>query len=121
MNLMIPYIMGYVGLKSDLTLESVGKILSEKVFGGLEFGGKDLDIHEEIPAIFIQSTILGLQVVLDGYNASDEDQTFSLTIRPLRMSDVQEERFRVDKYLASLIKYLLRDISEIVVLEEVTH
>jgi hypothetical protein len=114
---MIPYITGGVKFRSDLTLEEVGEILSRELFGGLPFGGKDESIHEEIPAIFIEPTILGLQIILDGYNEEDEDQTFLLSIRPLRMSDPHLKRCIIDKQLSSLIIYLLRDQSQIVVLE----
>ena len=115
---MIPYITGLVRIKSNLTLEEVGAILSRELFGDLKFGGRDKSIHEEIPAIFIEPTILGSQIILDGYNEEDEDQTFLLSILPLRSSDLKSEKFRVNEYLTSLVKYLLRERSDLTVLEE---
>jgi hypothetical protein len=59
MKLKLPWFVGYAGMQSNLSLEEVGKILSDRVFGGLEFSGRDLEIHEEVPAIFIQEPIMG--------------------------------------------------------------
>ncbi|MEP6750032.1 MAG: hypothetical protein ABJB86_19995 [Bacteroidota bacterium] len=118
MNSKVPFIVGYVSLKSVLTLEEVGKIISDRLFGSLEFGGKDLEIHEEIPAIFIQSPILGLKIVLDGYAGFDKNSGFNLSIAPcVDIIGVKYNDIRIDIYLFHLLKTALKDVPEIEVFE----
>lgn len=57
-------IYGLAYIQSSLDLEALGQVLSEKIFGGLPFGGKDRGIMDEVPAIFIEPRFLGLQIVL---------------------------------------------------------
>ncbi|WP_134000212.1 hypothetical protein [Dinghuibacter silviterrae] len=101
-----------------MSLEELGEILSREIFAGLKFGGKEESIHEEIPAIFIEPTILGLQIILDGYNEDDQDKTYYLSVRPLRMSDVKWGKFPVSDLLTSLIRHLLYEYKQIEILEE---
>lgn len=68
-----------VYLRSDKSLEEVGKIVSKELFSGLEFGGKDKFIRDEIPAIYIENSVLGLAVILQGV---DGDGVFALDIYP---------------------------------------
>ena len=104
----VPFIVGYASLKSSLTIEEVGEILSNKVFGGLKFGGKELEIYEEVPAIFIQEPIMGLKIVLDGYSGFDEDSGFNLSVGPwLILEGFLREDVRIDNYLQQLLKALL--------------
>lgn len=49
---------GYCKIWSELSLENLGAILSERVFCKIPFGGREEDIHEEVPAIFIQQPFL---------------------------------------------------------------
>jgi len=112
------HIVGDVSLKSNLTLEEVGEILSRKVFGGLPFEGREKHIHEEIPAIYIASPIIGLRIVLDGYSGFDEDAGFTVEIMPwIRAKDAPSETVNLDGYLAQILKIQLEGVKDIIVLE----
>ncbi|MEO5684261.1 MAG: hypothetical protein ABIQ88_16590 [Chitinophagaceae bacterium] len=114
-----PFFVGYVSLKSNLSLEHVGEILSNKVFGGIAFSGKELEIHEEIPALFIHNTILGFRIVLDGYSGFDQSQYFTLSVRTcVSIEGVNPEIVRLDSYLFNLLKVVLKEIPEIEVFED---
>jgi hypothetical protein len=111
---------GYVLLKSSLSLEEVGQVLSDRIFGGLEFGGKELSIHEEIPAIFIQSSILGLEIVLDGYSGYEDACGYSLSIEPYADAlNGNYKDIRIDSYLFHHLKHKLADIRGIKVYENI--
>ena len=114
----MPFIVGYVSIQSDLSLEALASILSEKLFGGLVFGGREIDIHEEVPAVFIDAPLLGMKIVLDGFNGLNEDDYFTLSISPWVTFD-REDKFdvRIDEYLICLLKNVLHDIDKIRVIE----
>ena len=112
------YILGVACLKSNLALEEVGQILSEKLFGGIPFGGKDKYIHEEVPAIFISQTVMGLRIVLDGHSGLESGMGFNLNITSLIVPDnVAYEDIRLDNYLTQLLKIQLSDRDDIVVID----
>jgi hypothetical protein len=115
---------GYAFLKSNLDLEEVGKILSKKVFGGLPFTGKEKCIHEEIPAIYIDCSFMGMLVILDGYSGFGENKNFTLYIEPygefsrfLYSNKIETERVNLDVYLYYLLKQGLQDHPEIQIIE----
>lgn len=117
----VPFLIGYVKLKSDLDIEKVGQILSERIFGGLQFEGKEKKIYDEVPAIYIKSNILGFRVILSGYSGLDEDKWFSLEIRSeVRIKGVKREEFKLDNYLYYLLKNKLGDVKDIII-EEVKY
>jgi hypothetical protein len=119
MTIKVPYIVGYASFKSNLPIEEVGEILSDKIFGGLQFGGKELNICEEVPAIFIQSPIMGLQIVLQGYSGLLGNNHFDLSIIPLiELSGIEFEQVKIDIYLIELLRTSLEGIEDIVILEE---
>jgi hypothetical protein len=118
MNKELPYLVGEVVLKSDLNIESVADILSERIFGGLKFGGKEKEIYEEVPAVFIEPDILGFNIVLQGYPGIDTETGYSLSILPnVHLDGVTFKSFSLDDYLTHLFKVLLKDIKEIIVVE----
>src|SRR5436190_22655901 len=113
------FIVGYATLKSELTLEEVAGILSDNLFGGLEFGGKELEIHEEVPAVFLNQPILGLKVVLDGYSGFEEENHFTLSIGPwIPLPGIERTEVRIDYYLIELLKNQLKDFDSIKIVEE---
>lgn len=63
-NNKVPDIWGTGILKTDLSLEGVAEIISDRFFGGLPFGGKEEYIHEEVSAVFIEYPIMGLLITL---------------------------------------------------------
>jgi len=114
----IPFFTGHVNMQSDLPIEEVGKEVSKILFGGLEFGGKELEICEEVPAIFIQSAILGLQVILQGTSGFDKINGYYLSITPLDniVSDKKRSKFGLENYLYELLKVGLFETPDILVL-----
>jgi hypothetical protein len=56
----------FLFIKSELDIESLGKLLSEKLAGGLPFGGLKEYIRDEIPAVYINN-ILGCRLILLGF------------------------------------------------------
>jgi len=114
----IPYFSGSVVLLSNLSIEEVGNILSDRLFGGLPFGGKEQCLYEEVPAIFIEPFILGFNIILSGYGGFGEDEGYVLETRQdkkFSIDYVQSSHYRLDGYLYLLVKDALKDISEIVV------
>lgn len=118
MNKSVPFFVGYASLQSSLSLEEVGEILSREVFGGLSFGGKELDIHEEIPAVFIQNSFMGLKVVLDGYSGFGQDEYFTLSVgSSISFKNVESETVSLDDYLFNLLKIALKDVEALMVID----
>jgi hypothetical protein len=86
-------ISGDVSLKSNLTLEEVGEILSKKLFGGL-------------------------RIVLDGYSGFDENSGFSLEVSPwVRPKDGHSGEVNLDGYLVEILKIQLEGTQDITILE----
>ena len=118
-NNKIPFLTGVVSMQSELELEVVGKILSKILFGGLEFGGKEEAIHEETPAIYINATILGLAIVLDGYAGMGEETWYNLYIYPVAtFRNKETEECRIGEYLLLILEEALQEYPEIVLMEE---
>ncbi len=61
-------ICAFVGIKTDLSLGELAALLSARLCGGIEFGGRDKSVREEVPAVFTQHQFLGLRLVLYGDN-----------------------------------------------------
>lgn len=112
-----PFLIGNVCLKSSLTLEEVADIISTRLFGGLKFGGKDEDIHEEVPAVFLEFPILGLFVVLDGYPGLDEENGYCLYVKPGIEMPMNTNNVIMDEYLYYLCKNVLDEDEHIFVVE----
>lgn len=60
-----------VDFDSPLSLEETAACLSSHIFGGIEFGGRDEYVKDEVPALIAQKPILGCHVVI--YGDGDED------------------------------------------------
>jgi hypothetical protein len=120
----VPSLWGTCGLKSTLSLEEVGDILSQKVFAGARFGGRELDIREEVPAVFIDKSFMGLRVILMGYSGMEESKGFTVSIEPsgdfrqyLHKNKVERARVEMSSYLYYLLTEALQDNSEMQILE----
>ena len=55
-----------INIDSQLSLEEVGELISKKIFGGLKFIGREQYIRDEVPAVYLESDLLGLSYVLSG-------------------------------------------------------
>lgn len=120
----IPRFIGYISLKSHLTLEELGEVLSKNIFGGAIFSGKEKSIHEEIPAIFIEKSFMGTLVILDGYSGFEDDKWFTITIQMwgdfnqyIYSNKIKEEKTPLHWYLYYLIKQGLTGYPEIQIIE----
>lgn len=98
--------------KSDLDIQDVGEILSNYLLGGLKFGGLEECIHEEIPAIYIDCAIMGLQIILDGSKEGHYCLDFGFS--PLVDEYVDDDEYDTfaffnrgfEQYLRKLLKFL---------------
>ncbi len=120
---MIRYFRGATMFQSSLEIEELGKEISNCLFGGLSFGGLNAGLYNEMPAIYIDSQILGLRIMLCGYQGIDEgvisafdDDTenyYILDINDLYSSTSLKSIFQneeleaidIDDYLEGLLKY----------------
>lgn len=57
---------GIVGIRTNMPLDELATILSKQVCGGIEFGGKNRGLRDEIPAVVTLEPFLGLRLVLWG-------------------------------------------------------
>ena len=113
------FITGSVSIISSFNIEELGKVLTDKIFGGLEFGGRDLNIYDEVTAIFIESPIIGLKIILSGYSGYKKKTGFNLSLLPyLDFENVSNECVNLDNYLFHLLKTVLKDVEDIEVLED---
>lgn len=114
----LPFIVGSVSLKSNLIIEEVGEIISDKLFGGLKFGGREMSVYEEVPAIYISSHVLGLRVILSGYSGHGEEDGYALEVSPgITANGFEWKEYNIGLYLTQLCKEVLADTAEISVLE----
>lgn len=112
-------------MKTNLSLEELAKIISDQLFGGKRFGGKERSIWEEVPAVFINEPILGLLVIL-GEGRSDEESRNCFVLKINTWGDldrysyhnkIPEKRIRLDGYLYHLLKFGLRRFPEVEIVE----
>ena len=124
MEIKEPHIHGSVNFKSDLSIEEVGAIISTKVFSGVQFGGKENNIYEEVPAIYIDNLMLGFLFVIQGYSGIDNKFGFTLSITPVfsigSNKDINISEYidvNLDYYLYSLLEDRLKNIYDIKVIK----
>ena len=68
-----------VDFDSPLSLEETAACLSSHVFGGVQFGGRDEYVKDEVPALVAQKSVLGCYIVIygsgaDGYRLEMQSQ-----------------------------------------------
>lgn len=114
----VPFLVGYAMMKSNLKIEEVGEILSNRLFGDLKFEGKEKNIYDEVPAMYVESDIIGLRFILSGYSGMGESERFILEISPIHIfKDIDQKEYRLDRYLTLLLKDVLVDVQEIQVMD----
>ena len=72
---LIGYAVGFADFTSSLSMSQVAKLLSLRVFGGIEFIEKDVDGEHDSGTLCLAHDFLGLQVDLLG-----EDGAFTLEL-----------------------------------------
>lgn len=114
----ITFLGGSIAFQSEKKLEEVGKEISNKLFGGVPFQGINENIYEEVPAIYIKTPMIGLEIILSGYSGFDEDKWFVLDIAP-HQSAPEDCKLNIKNYkLESLFKLLLKDIKIIKLIDD---
>ncbi len=116
-----PHIHGSVKFRSNLEIEEVGRIISEKIFSGLAFGGKEENIYEEIPAIYINNLMLGFQFVIQGFSGLEKSDGFSLDMIPYfsikktdKFKNTKSYDVNLNNYLYALLDTRLKGFSNII-------
>jgi hypothetical protein len=117
-NKKVPDFWGECELKSNHSLENLAEIISNTLFDGAKFDGKEKAIHEEIPAIYIQKSIFGLLVILEGYQGLDN--WYVLSVQPygefnryISSNKIEKQRIDLDTYIYHLLKEGLKEYPEI--------
>ncbi|OQP48084.1 hypothetical protein A4H97_30080 [Niastella yeongjuensis] len=116
----MPLIRAVAKIVSNLSLEEVAEIISERVFGGLPFEGKDYEIYEEIPAIYIGPAIMGFAIILSAGEANDyflEINQHRTLSNYINYNSIPEEWLRINTYLYHVLKHELYDVPEIQIIE----
>jgi hypothetical protein len=109
---------GGVEIHSSFSLEELALIISKEIISGLEFGGKELQIHDEIPCVFIPTLILGLSVELDEITSTDNRRYYILQISNRLFPHIEgtkTELLNIDDYLYYVFKESLKDYSNILI------
>ena len=113
------HIIGKVQLRSKLNLIELGKIISEKILGGVVLDGIEKNIYEEVPAIFAQKGLLGLLVVLQGYEGMENEIGYWFNLTPNFSENKSEaETINLYNYLTALFKSKIIN-EEIKIIDEV--
>lgn len=102
-----------VRITSKLTLQQIGAILSERVFGGIPMGGLTEYIRDEVPAIYTTNRYLGTRFILLG--GPDEEgyylQAENLSVLTKNLTPEQIQEHLVDA--SELIVTLLSRVEEL--------
>jgi len=75
----IRFLQAYVDFVSPLPLTDIASRIAEVCFGGGEFVGQDEGIWDEIPALRLNRSVLGLDVVLGGGPGTDGGYTLEVS------------------------------------------
>jgi hypothetical protein len=97
-----PYVQ--IRIEGNDSLEEVAAILSDKLFGGIPFGDKDLGLFEEVPGLRLKRQLLGLFVGLHGF-----DGNYTLIMQPTSSATIPGlQHVNISNYIASLLSGLGR-------------
>lgn len=117
----ITHITGNVHFKSNLSIMNVGKLVSEKLFGGLEFSGLENNYFEEVPGVLINNGVLGLQIsIQETGNDGGTSKKYVLSISPMHWAgnDYTIVWGKLDNYLKSIFKNAFKDDNVIQLIEQ---
>lgn len=65
------YLVGGVNIMSGKSLGAVAEIISQRLFGGVRFVGRDEAVYDEVPAVYAERSILGMSLILQGFGGED--------------------------------------------------
>lgn len=110
----VPNLWGSIAFTSSMSIEEVGGLLSESIFSGLPFIGKEKNIYEEVPAIYLEDRFLGLNVILSGGG----EYNYCLEIHGnYNPKEVKSHRVRLDDYLYHLLLDTLLNDKSVKIIE----
>jgi hypothetical protein len=98
---------------SKLDIEGVAAIISERLFGGAKFVGRERYIYDEVPAIFLEQPILGLRIVLQGFGGDDGYFLEMRDTRPLGLDLSSDEIRKSVVVLSQYVETLLEGNPEL--------
>jgi hypothetical protein len=106
----IPIMKGSVVIKSNLEIEELGRIISNALFSNCTFVGRDKNIYDEVPAIFIDRGLLGLNITLSGNKGITDEYGYSLEVMPKNIPEnIEIEKINISSYLSLLLKQIESD------------
>ncbi len=114
----VNFLIGSVRIKTELDIITLGNIISKEMLCGIQLGGLERKIYNEIPAIYIQTgSLLGLDVTLQGWWELSEKDIYILEISTLHTVDNESRNAALlNNYLKSYCKQNLKDYLEIEIL-----
>ncbi|WP_107942547.1 hypothetical protein [Metasolibacillus fluoroglycofenilyticus] len=100
-----PYFSCSLPINSEENIVGVAKIISSKIAGNIPFEGLEDYIYEEVPAIYINSNILGFEVVIKGYGG-EKGYYLEVNSHPSNNEpdDADEIDIDITRYIASLLE-----------------
>ncbi|MEB7453629.1 hypothetical protein [Lysinibacillus sphaericus] len=100
-----PYFYCSLPVISEKNIVDLAKVISSKIAGNIPFEGLENYIYEEVPAIYINSNILGFEVILKGYGG-EKGYYLEVNSHPSNNEpeDIDEIDIDITKYIASLIE-----------------
>lgn len=100
-----PYFSCSLPIISEENIVDLAKIISSKIAGNIPFEGLEDYIYEEVPAIYINSNILGFEVVIKGYG---EEKGYYLEVNSHPSNNEPDDADEIDiditRYIASLLE-----------------
>ncbi|NTU21992.1 hypothetical protein HPY28_16830 [Brevibacillus sp. HB1.2] len=100
-----PYFTCSLPIASEEDIYGVANIISEKLVGGITFGGLEDYIYEEVPTVYINKSILGLEFVIQGYGG---EKGYIVEVHSHPGNDepdnVNEVEIDITCYVASLLE-----------------
>lgn len=98
-----------------MELEELGRIVSDRVLGGIPLEGRSDHIRDEIPAIYTKRAVLGMRFVLlgapddEGFYLEGESRT---AIKRMSPDEIRKSLFDI----SSIVAELLNGVNEIKVI-----
>ncbi len=100
------HIVGYLAFSSHLGIVEAGKVIGDKMFGGLVFDGLEESYCEEVPCIWVQKKkkILELEIYIQESRSNDEllGNVFLLKIKSPHLDQGESCPVNLSYYLQTL-------------------
>lgn len=108
------HITGGVQLKSNLSIEQLGSLISERVLGGIPLSGLEKKVYEEIPAIY--NECMGLSLVLQGFSGMQHEWGFVFSLVP-SFNSGSNETVDLSDYLFSLFQNKFSGEPDVIIID----